>query len=161
MNEAILHELSQQLGGRFKLTALVQKRLVQLMQSRHPIISQQSGGRPIRSVVNEVAVGKLQLVNRDDETPVTPELEEPLLDSEPEIEYNAPPRTAPVRDREEASRFAAQAAEAEGEIEDEGQDEDVEPGDNEEEEGESEEEEPEAKDDGEDDESEGDDEEAE
>ena len=40
MDEAILHELSGKLGGRFKLTALVQKRLVELMRERSEIITQ-------------------------------------------------------------------------------------------------------------------------
>jgi hypothetical protein len=126
MNEAILHELAQKLGGRFKLTALVQKRLIQLMQARHPIISQQSGGRPIHSVVNEVAVGKLQLVSPEDE-PITPELEEPLLDHEPEIEYNAPPHPTrpPIQEQEPAAAAGRPEEESdEQEEEEEGEDED-------------------------------------
>ena len=66
MNEALLHEMSEKLHGRFKLTSLVQKRLVDLMRSRSPVITQNSGGRPVRSVVEEVAGGDLQLVSHED-----------------------------------------------------------------------------------------------
>lgn len=65
MDEAILHELSRKLGGRFKLTALVQKRLGELMRERSEIITQNSGGRPVRLVVEEVARGGAELVAPD------------------------------------------------------------------------------------------------
>ena len=78
MNEALLHKLAGKVDGRFKLTALVQKRLVQLMAHRDAVITDNSGGRPIRLVVEEVAKGHLQLI-ASDESPLTPKLEEPLL----------------------------------------------------------------------------------
>jgi hypothetical protein len=62
MDEAVLHELSLRLGGRFRLTALVQKRLVQLMREGSDVIKKNSGGRPVRLVVEEVAEGRLALV---------------------------------------------------------------------------------------------------
>ncbi|MFO7900013.1 MAG: DNA-directed RNA polymerase subunit omega [Planctomycetota bacterium] len=65
MDEAVLHDLSRKLGGRFKLAALVQKRLVQLLRERHPVITEHSGGLPVRLVVQEIAEGKLQLVAPD------------------------------------------------------------------------------------------------
>lgn len=65
MNEAMLHDLSRKMGGRFKLTTLVQKRLVQLMQERSEIVTKNSGGRPIRLVTEEIAKGHLQLVAPD------------------------------------------------------------------------------------------------
>jgi len=68
MNEARLHELSEKLHGRFKLAALVQKRLVQLMNERSDVITQNSGGRPVRLVIEEVAGGSLQLVDADGNT---------------------------------------------------------------------------------------------
>ncbi len=77
MNEAALHKLSGQLGGRFRLTSLVQKRLVQLMIARDEVITKNSGGRPVRLVVDQVAGGRLQLFS--------PEGEEitPTADAEP------------------------------------------------------------------------------
>lgn len=65
MDEAILYELSRKLGGRFKLTALVQKRLVELMRERSEIITQNSGGLPVRLVVEEVARGGAELIAPD------------------------------------------------------------------------------------------------
>ena len=83
MNEATLHKLSGELGGRFKLTSLLQKRLVQLMISRDDIVTKNSGGRPVRLVVEEIAAGKLQLTSPEGDE-LTPELE--LVAGEPETE---------------------------------------------------------------------------
>ena len=55
MDEGLLHKLSEDLGGRFKLTSLVQKRLVEMMLQRHDVVTKHSGGRPIRLVIEEVA----------------------------------------------------------------------------------------------------------
>jgi len=74
MNEATLHRLSSELGGRFKLTALLQKRLIKLMVDRDDIVTKNSGGRPVRLVVDEIADGRLQLTAPDGEE-LTPELE--------------------------------------------------------------------------------------
>ena len=65
MNEAVLHELSELMDGRFKLTTLVQKRLVELMRERSDVVTKNSGGRPVRLVVEEVARGGLQLTAPD------------------------------------------------------------------------------------------------
>jgi len=65
MDEATLHELSARLHGRFKLTCLVQRRLVHLMHEGSDVIKKNSGGRPIRLVVEEVAQGRLALVAPD------------------------------------------------------------------------------------------------
>jgi len=73
MNEAILHELSEKMGGRFKLAALVQKRMVQLMIDRDEVVTKNSGGRPIRLVVDQVAGGRLQLTAPDGGAIVGPE----------------------------------------------------------------------------------------
>jgi len=65
MDEAVLHELSAKLGGRFRLTALVQKRLVELMRQRSEVITEHSGGRPVRLVVDEAHRGGLALMSPD------------------------------------------------------------------------------------------------
>ena len=77
MDEAILHGLSQKLGGRFRLVALVQKRLVQLMTEHDDVIAKSSGGRPIRLVVDEVAAGGLQLTQPDGTALAAPPEPEP------------------------------------------------------------------------------------
>lgn len=51
MNEALLHELAVHVGGRFRLTSLVQRRLVELMAKKDDIVAKNCGGRPIRLVV--------------------------------------------------------------------------------------------------------------
>lgn len=61
MNEAVLHELAGKVGGRFRLTTIVQKRLADLMRNRDDIIVKNCGGRPIRLVVEELAREILQL----------------------------------------------------------------------------------------------------
>ncbi len=71
MDEAVLHDLSHKMGGRFKLTALVQKRLLELMREDSPVIKEKSGGRPVSLVIQEVARGRLQLVSTDG-TPIGP-----------------------------------------------------------------------------------------
>ncbi len=81
MNEKTLHKLSGELGGRFKLTALLQKRLIQLMVSRDDIVTKNSGGQPVRLVVDEIASGKLQLTSPDGDA-LTPELEVVADDTE-------------------------------------------------------------------------------
>jgi len=61
MNEAVLHELAAKVGGRFRLTTIVQKRLGDLMRNRDEIIVKNCGGRPIRLVVEQLAREILQL----------------------------------------------------------------------------------------------------
>jgi len=75
MDEAVLHELSGKLGGRFRLTSLVQKRLVELVRSSDERIAKSSGGVPVRLVVEEVAKGGLQLIAPDGDA-LTPALAE-------------------------------------------------------------------------------------
>jgi hypothetical protein len=84
MDEAVLHELANRLGGRFRLAALVQKRLVQLMNERSSVVTEHSGGRPISIVVKEVAGAQLELV--DSEGNVVAVLPEPLPGAEPAAE---------------------------------------------------------------------------
>ena len=61
MDEALLHELAGKVGGRFRLTSVVQRRLVDLMRNHDDIIDKNCGGRPIRLVVEGVARDLLRL----------------------------------------------------------------------------------------------------
>jgi len=61
MNEGLLHEMARKTGGRFKLTNLVQRRLVELMMKGDDTIRRNCGGRPIRLVIEQVAVDTLNL----------------------------------------------------------------------------------------------------
>ena len=62
MDEAMLHRLAGEVGGRFKLTIRVQKRLVDLMNERNEIITKHCGGRPVRLVVEQVERDVFHLV---------------------------------------------------------------------------------------------------
>jgi len=72
VNEQRLHRLAGKFGGRFKLTALVQKRLAQLMAERNDVIVKNCGGRPIRLVVDEVDKGGLELAGQDGKAVAVP-----------------------------------------------------------------------------------------
>ena len=60
--------------------ALVQKRLVQLLNDRNEVITDNSGGRPVRLVVEEVSRGGLQLTGPDG-AEITPEPEQESAES--------------------------------------------------------------------------------
>ncbi len=61
MDESLLQKLSSKVDGRFKLTTMVQKRLVELMNERNDLIVKNCGGCPIRLVVEELARNLLEL----------------------------------------------------------------------------------------------------
>ncbi len=115
MDEAILHDLSHKMGGRFKLTALVQKRLLELMREDSPVIKENSGGRPVRMVIEEVARGRLQLV-RADGTPIGPGPEQ-LAAMAAAAAEEAPDEESPAETEAEpeGDEVEEQAAEAEEE----------------------------------------------
>ncbi|RJP39710.1 MAG: DNA-directed RNA polymerase subunit omega [Phycisphaerales bacterium] len=53
-------QLIHKFGGRFKLTALIQRRWLQLMQGARPMVPHE-GLTPLEVVVQEIAEGKLEL----------------------------------------------------------------------------------------------------
>jgi len=55
-------------GGRFKLSALIQKRMLELMEGSRPLIDNTEGKTSIEIVVEEIRQGKIVL----DLTPVKP-----------------------------------------------------------------------------------------
>ena len=60
-DEAIVHELAVKVGGRFRLTALLQKRMVELMRGARPLVS--SENRTLLQVaIAEVREERIQLV---------------------------------------------------------------------------------------------------
>lgn len=52
-------ELAEKIGGRFKLTALVQKRLGELMDGSRPLIENTQGMTPLEIVVQEILQDKI------------------------------------------------------------------------------------------------------
>ena len=54
-------KLIEKLGGRFKLTALVQKRLLELMQGGRPLIEDTEGKTQLEIVVEEIKRYKITI----------------------------------------------------------------------------------------------------
>ncbi len=52
-------ELVNKVGGRFKLTALIQKRLVELMQGSRPMVERKPGMTEMEVVVQEILEDKI------------------------------------------------------------------------------------------------------
>lgn len=63
-------ELIDKVGGRFKLTALVQKRLSELMQGGRPLIKDIEDKTPLEIVIQEILQEKIAL---DDGVPTEPQ----------------------------------------------------------------------------------------
>lgn len=54
-------EIVRKVGGRFKLTALIQKRLVELMQGARPLVEQTPGMTNIEVVIQEILDDKIAI----------------------------------------------------------------------------------------------------
>ena len=54
-------ELVRKVGGRFKLTALIQKRLMELMQGGRPLIEDTEGMSQLQIVVEEIKRDKIAI----------------------------------------------------------------------------------------------------
>jgi DNA-directed RNA polymerase subunit omega len=54
-------ELVRKFGGRFKLTALIQKRLMELMQGARPLIEDSEGMSQLQIVVEEIKRDKITI----------------------------------------------------------------------------------------------------
>jgi len=52
-------EIINKVGGRFKLTALIQKRLVELMQGGRPYVDRKRGMTDIELVIEEILQDKI------------------------------------------------------------------------------------------------------
>ncbi len=54
-------ELVEKVGGRFKLTALIQKRLMELMQGGRPLIEDTEGKTQLEIVIEEIRRDKITI----------------------------------------------------------------------------------------------------
>ena len=54
-------ELIKKVGGRFKLTALIQKRLMELMQGGRPLIEDTEGKTQLEIVIEEIKRDKITI----------------------------------------------------------------------------------------------------
>ncbi len=66
-------DIINKVGGRFKLSALIQKRMLEIMQGSRPLIEDTEGMTVMEIVVQEIADDKIEL----DFTPEEPE--KPML----------------------------------------------------------------------------------
>jgi DNA-directed RNA polymerase subunit omega len=58
-------ELINKVGGRFKLTALVQKRLDELVQGARPLIEDTEGKTMLEIVIQEILQDKITMETKD------------------------------------------------------------------------------------------------
>jgi len=63
MDESVVHDLARKVGGRFHLTALIQKRLIQLNRGAKPMVEPQETA--LRTVIEELLQGKLDVEKPD------------------------------------------------------------------------------------------------
>ncbi|MEM1329692.1 MAG: DNA-directed RNA polymerase subunit omega [Planctomycetota bacterium] len=71
-------EIVNAAGGRFKLTVLVQRRLVELMDGARPLVERE-GRSDLELVIEEVRQGKIALTTAEEAEAQLAEAEEPLL----------------------------------------------------------------------------------
>jgi len=57
MDESVVHSLAEKIGGRFHLTSIVQKRLIELNRGARPLVEPQE--TTLRTVIEELLQGKL------------------------------------------------------------------------------------------------------
>ena len=68
-------EIVIKVGGRFKLTALIQRRLVELMQGARPLIERTRGMTDMELVVQEILEDKIGIDYDKSDIPTPEELE--------------------------------------------------------------------------------------
>ena len=61
------NEVLNKVGGRFKLSALIQKRMIELMQGSRPLIEDTEGMTQMEIVVQEIKEDKIVLDETGDE----------------------------------------------------------------------------------------------
>ena len=54
-------ELVNKVGGRFKLTALIQKRMLEIMQGTRPLVERQRGMTDMEVVIQEILEDKISI----------------------------------------------------------------------------------------------------
>ena len=68
-------EIVNKVGGRFKLSALIQKRMIELMEGGRPLIEDTEGMSPMEIVVQEIKQDKIVLdVTGDEKKPSAADL---------------------------------------------------------------------------------------
>jgi len=67
-------EIVNKVGGRFKLTALVQKRIVELMQGARPLVERKKGMTDMEVVIQEILEDKIAIDYGKSDVPEPQEL---------------------------------------------------------------------------------------
>ena len=77
MIEAIKsEEIVNKVGGRFKLTALIQKRLVELLQGARPLVERKKGMTDMELVIQEILEDKIEIDYEKSDIAALPGLED-------------------------------------------------------------------------------------
>lgn len=67
IDELKSNEIINKVGGKFKLTALVQKRLNELLQGARPLIEDTEGKTMLEIVIQEILQDKIAINNQADQ----------------------------------------------------------------------------------------------
>jgi DNA-directed RNA polymerase subunit omega len=62
-------EIVRKVGGQFKLTALIQRRLVELMQGARPLVERKKGMTEIEVVIQEILEEKIAIDYANSDVP--------------------------------------------------------------------------------------------
>jgi DNA-directed RNA polymerase subunit omega len=75
MIEALRSEdIVNKIGGRFKLTALIQKRMVELMQGSRPLVERRKGMTDMELAIQEILEDKIAIDYENSDIPTPEEL---------------------------------------------------------------------------------------
>ena len=75
MIEALRSEdIINKVGGRFKLTALIQRRMVELMEGARPLVERQKGMTDMEVVIQEILDEKIAIDYDNSDVPAPDEL---------------------------------------------------------------------------------------
>jgi len=67
-------EIINKVGGKFKLTALIQKRMVELMQGAKPLVERQKGQTDMEVAIQEILEEKIGIDYEKSDVPTPEEL---------------------------------------------------------------------------------------
>ena len=67
-------EIVNKVGGKFKLTALIQKRLIELMQGARPLVERKRGMTDLELIIQEILEDKIGIDYEKSDIPTPEEL---------------------------------------------------------------------------------------
>jgi DNA-directed RNA polymerase subunit omega len=72
-------EIVEKVGGRFKLTSLIQKRMVELMQGARPLVERERGMTDMEVVIQEILEDKIAIDYDQSDVATPKDLDGPSL----------------------------------------------------------------------------------